>query len=372
MQTEIAKATPEMLPIMHGIQAQFYWSYFEQNRWRFSQRTATTAAPSDDFTTWDLPRLFAEIDSHYTKAMANEAQLRAIPIATYDILFPKGTVPDSYRPTLFDFIAFSAIHFYSAGEQAGVKAEDAFEIEAASPSLGSSSDFIAWKPNSTDLNSPKLKAIQIYQRLLTIHLDDADRNAFLDADLGRLQFAHANAVGEEKNSRYKAALKAFADSHAKHELSATARHRWAVVLQSENELVEAREIAIQGKNAFPDSVGGKLCLNLIADIEAKNLNVITERVWNDPAPALRVSYRNITKVHFRAVKVEWASRFSQDRWTPSTLNQVDRDQFVRQVPTLAWSADLPQTEDFRDATHDVPAPKELKPGYYFILSQCQR
>ncbi len=370
MQAEIAKAQPEMLPAMHGIQAQFYWSYFEQNRWRFGQRTATTSPPSDDFTTWDLHRLFAEIDSHYVKALANEAQLRNIPVASYDILFAKGTVPDSYRPTLFDFIAFSAIHFYSSGEQAGAKAEDAFEIDAASPALGPTADFIAWKPISTDADSPKLKAIQLYQRLLTIHQDDKDRNAYLDADLGRLEFAHANAVGEEKGSRTKAALKSFAEANAKHELSATARHRWAIVLQSENELVEAREIATQGKNAFPQSVGGKLCFNTIADIEAKSLNVTTERVWNDPSPMLRVAYRNITKVYFRAVQAEWATRFSQDRWSPGTLNQTDRDQFVRQVPVFAWSADLPSTNDFRDATHDVPAPKELKPGYYFILASA--
>ena len=368
MKAEIAKAQPEMLPVMHGIQAQFYWSYFEQNRWRFGQRTATTVPPSDDFTTWDLPRLFTEIDSHYTKALGNEAQLRAIPIATYDILFAKGSVPDSYRPTLFDFIAFSAIHFYTAGEQAGAKAEDAFEIEASSPALGPIADFMTWKPNSTDTNSPKRKAIQLYQRLLTIHQEDTDRSAYLDADLGRLQFAHADAVGEEKASRTKAALKSFAEANAKHELSATARHRWAVVLQSENELVEAREIAIQGKNAFPQSVGGKLCANLILDIEAKSINVVTERVWTDPLPMLRVSYRNITKAYFRAVKVDWNTRFTQDRWSPGTLNQSDRDQFVRQVPALAWSADLPLTEDYRDATHDVPAPKELKPGYYFILA----
>ena len=368
METEIAKAQPEMLPVMHGIQAQFYWGYFEQNRYRFGNRSATTAPPSQDFTTWDLSRLFEEIDSHYTKALANEAQLRATPIATYDILFSKGTVPDTYRPTLFDFIAFSAITFYSAGEQAGVKAEDAFEIEASSPALGPTADFILWKPNSTDVHSPKLKAIQLYQRLLTIHQDDKDRSAFLDTDLGRLQFAHANAVGEEKVSRTKAALKSFADANAKHELSATARHRWSVILQNENELVEAREVALQGKNAFPKSVGGKLCANTIADIESKSVNVVTERVWNDPLPLLRVSYKNITKVYFRAIKVDWAKRFTQDRWSPSTLNQTDHEQFVRQVPALAWSADLPPTEDYRNATHDVPAPKELKPGYYFILA----
>ena len=376
MKAEIAKAQPEMLPAMHAILAQFYWSYFEQNRWRFGQRTATTASPttatpSDDFTTWDLRRLFAEIDSLYTQASVNEAQLRAIPIGTYDILFAKGTVPDSYRPTLFDFIAFAAVDFYSSGEQAGAKAEDAFEIEAASPALGPTTDFISWKPNATDADSPKLKAIELYQKLLAIHFDDKDRSAYLDADLSRLQFAHANAVGEEKTSRYKAALKTFAEANAKHELSATARHRWAVVLQSENELVDAREIATQGKNAFPTSVGGKLCFNTIADIEAKSVNITTERVWNNPLPMLRVAYRNINKVYFRAIKVDWTSRFGNDRWSPSNLNQSDRDQFVRQAPVLAWSADLPPIDDYRDATHDVPAPKELKSGYYFIIASAR-
>ncbi len=371
MKTEIAKAPPEMLPVMRAFLAQFYWSYFEQNRWRFGQRTATTAPSGDDFTTWDLPRLFAEIDSNYTQALANETELRAIPIATYDSLFAKGSVPDSYRPTLFDFIAFAAIDFYSSGEQAGAKAEDAFEIEAASPALGPTADFIAWKPVVTDADSPKLKALKLYQRLLTNHQDDQDRSAYLDADLGRLQFAHAHAVGEDRGSRYKVALKSFAEANAKHELSATARHRWAVVLQNENELVEAREIAMQGKNAFPQRVGGKLCFNLIADIEAKSVNVTTERVWNDPLPMVRVSYRNITKIHFRAIKVEWASRFANDRWSPGTLNQSDLDQFVRRAPTLAWSADLPPTEDYRDTTHDVPAPKELKAGYYFIIASVK-
>ncbi|HUP77225.1 MAG TPA: MG2 domain-containing protein, partial [Pirellula sp.] len=368
MKAEIANAPPEMLPAMQAILAQFYWSYFEQNRWRFGQRTATSATPGDDFTTWDLPRLFGEIDSHYTQAAANEAQLRAIPIGSYDVLLTKGSVPDSYRPTLFDFIAFAAIDFYSSGEQAAAKAEDAFEIEASSPALGPTMDFIAWKPIVTDVDSPKLKAINLYQRLLAIHQNDQDRSAFLDADLGRLQFAHANAVGEEKASRYKAALKSFADTHVKHELSATARHRWAVVLQGENELVEAREIATQGKNAFPQSVGGKLCHNIIVDIEAKSVNIATERIWNDPLPMLRISYRNISKVYFRAVKVDWSSRFTVDRWSPGTLNQTDREEFIRQTPLLAWSSDLPATEDFREGTHDVPAPKELQVGYYFIIA----
>src|SRR5512142_905946 len=69
MEAEIAKAPKEMVPMMDAVLAHWYWHYFQQNRWRFMQRTQTAQAPGKDFTTWDLARLFAEIDKQFTKAL---------------------------------------------------------------------------------------------------------------------------------------------------------------------------------------------------------------------------------------------------------------------------------------------------------------
>ena len=63
-----------------------------------------------------------EIDEHDDKVYAaGKKNLAAF--------LEKGTIPDKYRPTLWDFLAFDALSFYSAGEQAGAKPEDAFEID---------------------------------------------------------------------------------------------------------------------------------------------------------------------------------------------------------------------------------------------------
>jgi hypothetical protein len=104
-------------PILETVLAQWYWSFFQQNRWRFLQRTRTVEPPGEDILTWDLPRILAEIDAHFSAALADPETLEAIPIASYDSLLEKGTVPDSYRPTLYDFIAHEALRFYQAGEQ---------------------------------------------------------------------------------------------------------------------------------------------------------------------------------------------------------------------------------------------------------------
>ena len=63
MDAAIARAPKEIVPLLDTVQANWYWHYFLNNRWRFVQRTQTAQTPGKDFTTWDLPRLFAEIES---------------------------------------------------------------------------------------------------------------------------------------------------------------------------------------------------------------------------------------------------------------------------------------------------------------------
>src|SRR6266566_2692615 len=127
MQAEIAKAPKEIVPLLDTILANWYWHYYQQNRWRFMRRTQSGQPPGKDFTTWDLPRLFAEIDRQFRKALANPDTLKKTPVATFDELLHKGTLPDAFRPTLYDFIAHEALKFDASGEQAASKPEDAFE-----------------------------------------------------------------------------------------------------------------------------------------------------------------------------------------------------------------------------------------------------
>ena len=41
LEAEIAKAPKEMVPVLDTLLADWYWHYFQQNKWRFMQRTAT-------------------------------------------------------------------------------------------------------------------------------------------------------------------------------------------------------------------------------------------------------------------------------------------------------------------------------------------
>ncbi len=363
LQAELDRAPAAMKPVMEAVLARWYWQYFQQNRWRIAQRTQTAGPPGADLQTWDLARLLAEIDRHFSAALADAATLQATPIAEYEDLLEPGTAPDSYRPTLFDFLAYDALEFYQAGEQGSVAAEEEFEVDATGPIFDDAKAFLAWRPKSADSTSPALKAIGLYQALLRFHRSDFDPSAYRDADLARLAYGSNVAVGDAKDDRYQAALRRFIDETARHEISARALAALASRLAGEGEPAQARELARRGLDAFPKSAGGAECFNLIQEIETRSAEIKTEQVWNAPWPTINVTYRNVTKIYFRAVRADFEQHIA---------DQDDEEEVEKKLlaarPELAWDADLPATTDFRERTERLPAPGSLKPGYYFILA----
>src|SRR5262249_37718289 len=119
LKAALAQAPAEMKPVMETVLATWHWHYFQHNRWRILNRPAPAERPGDAIQAWDLRRIFAEIDRRFDQAFNHEKYLKSVPIADYDDLVEKGTVPDCYRPTLYDFLASQALAFYQSGEQAG-------------------------------------------------------------------------------------------------------------------------------------------------------------------------------------------------------------------------------------------------------------
>ena len=394
LEAEIPTMPREMAPVLETLLAHWYWAYFRENQWRFMERTATAQTPGKDFTTWDLPRLFGQIDRQFQKALAAEKTLKATPIGAWDDLLSRGSQPDAARPTLYDFIVHEALEFYTAGEQVGARGEDAFELQADAPALDSAEKFLAWEipalPTGASSKGaagvvfePALKALRLYQELLRFHANDpVPRPAFAAADLERLHWAGNVAVGEDKDARYRAALEAFIERHGALEISALAGEREGRLLQRQGDLAGAHQLAQRGASAFPQSPGGKLCRNLLHEIETREVAIRTEQVWNcgaglgnpsgtsyHPAcPMIEVSYRNIEKIHFRAVAYDWEFLFDEFHFSLWTLNNEAKHAILSTTPAQEWSEALPATRDFKERTVSLPASGKLKPGFYIIVA----
>ena len=365
LQAELAHAPEVMQPAMEAILAHWFWQYYQQHRWQFIQRTETSESPSDDFTTWGLSRILAEIDAHFLMALADDQALKAIPIAAYNDLIERGNVPDAVRPTLYDFLVYEALSFYTAGEQGAYRPQDYFEIMVDSPVFAPRSQFVTWEPQTTQQDSPKLRAIGLYQDLLVFHEQDEDPSALMDADLNRLKFAYNMAIGPEKDQAYTAALEHYAGQWGGFESVAEALYEWARVLQARGDLLEAHALATQAWDTYPATYGGILCYNLIGQIEGKSVTIETERVWNAPWPEIQVTYRNVDRVYFRAVPFDPLTRRALDE---NYLSTSERRSLLAEEPAVQWQADLPETLDYSQRTEFVSVPEDLPKGAYYVIA----
>ena len=367
LEKAIEESPRQMKPMLNAILANWYWHYFQQNRYRILQRTATSSAPGDDFTSWDLPRLLSEIDKQFTVTLSVADSLKEVPVADYKDLLTPGTMPDSFRPTMYDFVVYNALGFYSSGEQAGNRAEDAFDLMAQSSVFGSSEEFLDWKIETSDEDSLLVKAITLHQDLMRFHQDDKDKAAWIEADLARLMFGYNKSFGETKNERYKAALTRLVDDWGDHRIAARALYQWARVLHQEGDWVEAHKVATRGTESFPNTPGGNQCYNLVQQIEARSESITSERIWNSPLPTITVRYRNITKVYFRLVPYNW-EQLVKASYRAENLNENQRKELLSLPATQSWSADLPATVDYKEKSEEIPVPEDIKPGFYFLIS----
>lgn len=387
LQADLKTAPESTKPILNAILANWFWNYYQQNQWRFSDRTEidpeiTNAAEpvviksAEDITTWTRNRIVGQSAALFESALnaedGSEKTLRQTPIADYDDLLVKGTAPDEYRPTLYDFVVSDAIEFYVDANGTYAGPADRFELAANSPIFADVDKFIAWQIPDGDAKSPRRRATTLYQSWLNFHLGDDDSAALIDTDLNRLEYAHTHAVGDADDAQYREALQSFIGRYASSPISTRAQFNLATLFQQDNELVRARAIAQAAIDAHPKSFGADQCRSLIQQIEAPVMEIATEQIWNpelDEAslPRIDVKYRNTTKVYFRLVKLDFES-LRKSGQQPNYLNQDQRTDLLAQKPVASWSADLAATADYRDRTEHLPANVKVARGAYYLIA----
>ncbi len=370
MDAEMEKAPEEVKPILRAIQAHWFHSYYQQNQWRFARRSATAEAPGEDIETWDLKRILAEVDKRFQAALADKAALQKLPVTTFGEIFTKGQLGDTFRPTVYDFLAHDALEFYAMEEVAVSRPQDSFEVEAAGPALGTTDVFLNWKPDTTETTSPKLRALQIFQELLAFHRADEDRTAFLHCELERLRWAGETAVGPEKEARLDGALRAFIETNAASPLSADARQDVAAALIEKEKFKDAHAMAMAGAEAFPDHPFGKLCRNIANTLAHPTIEISHEQAWTPAGSAIRVGHRNVSHVYFRAYPRSWSiskDTINQDPM-PGPDAQKRLAELVKGKPIISWDMPLPDEKDFAPRESHLVAPENLEPGYYWIVA----
>jgi len=377
----IAEAPEATRQVLEAIEANWLVGYFLANRWRYQERTAGGADGGlETIAEWDLPRIIAEISGRFAAAIGppgspERRRLQGQPVERWALLLPPAPMPDAWRPTLFDVVAHDSLSFFALGERGLVEPEDAFEIDAAGPALADADTFRAWRPEGTtaDAAAPLLAAALLHRELLDFHAADDTPTARFAADLERIEWAARSAVGDNVAARHREALETFIAAAGDDPTGALGRYHLATLLQGDDPAA-ALALSREGAARHPDSPGGRHCRQLAAALEVPQLQVIAERAWAEPWPAVCVRYRNLTRLHLRLCRADWQARLAAGKAHASWIDDDDRDAILALPAERQRVVELPATPDFRQRDEEVAVDElaaGLAPGAWWLVASPQ-
>ncbi|MEO6483398.1 MAG: alpha-2-macroglobulin family protein [Ferruginibacter sp.] len=374
--TLIAKAKAPVKNILQSMQAEMFWQYLQNNRYKFYDRTKLEEEQSKDITTWSLDKLHATISQLYIASLGKDEILKQTKLETFEPIIVKGENTRKLRPTLFDFLANRALVYFMNDERDLTKPSYHFILNDTA-AFAPVTEFIKAPFTTKDSASLQHKAILIFQDILKFHLKDDNKNALLDADLNRLNFVSQFAINQNKTALYEAALKNIEVFYSGNPGIAQAMYLRATIYNNKGqqfvpavnttdqyEIKRAKELCDEVINKYPGTEGAANCQNLRNQILLPSLNLQTEKV-NVPNQAFRtlVKYKNLNTVYFRLIKTT--------REEIKKLDRRDYDKMWKDITAIKsfknWSVAIPDLKDYQNHAVEIKV-DALENGTYYLMA----
>lgn len=367
MKREIDNSKRPLNTMLRIVLARWYWHYYNQNRWRIMRRTRTADMDNDDIETWDLFKIYTEIDTLYQDILKDEDYLKTIPIDNFKGFLSMGTADPALRPALFDFVVWEAIRFYSYPEFHAALPVGAYEIDSESAAFSCYNEFIKYTPDTCDIDSPKYKSIRLYQSLIKHHIALKNVPALIDADIHRLIYVKNHAFGLDIEDKFIENLKKTIKEFSKYDLISKAYYHIALAYRDKDELQKAVQYAEKGHVEFEGTLYSHNCNALLNDIKSRSLNIVSEFSIPEGKSNILVQYKNFERLHIRIYERDWQGILNTVSPSIFSLRRNELPDILMRTPIYSYSLDLERTEDFKINTIEAEIPS-LRAGLYWIIA----
>jgi hypothetical protein len=396
LNNEITKAQEPVKQLLQSILAEVYWKYYQDNRYRFNDRTQVLNNNDDSIQTWDLNKLSRKIISCYMVSLENPGLLKSIQISDFDAIIEKpgsdkegstGDIPlsktpesglsRSLRPTLYDFVAWRALDYFMSND--GPKNISAGNFRIDDPAFFLQADQFAFTRIAPPADSTSLEsfAVKILHDLAAFHFSDKDPEALIDEELHRFEFTWQKAALDQKDSLYLDALMKLEQTHISSPFSTRVSYAIAAALSDQGSHYKP-EVSDRHKwdlkiacgycqdaiNRFPESTGAKNCWYLLTQIKEPSLSVsLKEEVIPGKPSLASLDFKNQDTIYFRIVRTDPEKDLDDRQFSG---NEALLNKYLELPVFRSWSQQLPVDSDYRQHRCEVAVP-DVPKGYYIIL-----
>jgi hypothetical protein len=386
---EAEKASFPMKPVLHSMLADLYFQYYQNNRYRFQDRSHTVDFDPKDIRTWDLKRLVEQTIAQHKAALQHPEKLKEVKIDIYDAILYKGYEGRTFRPTLYDFLAHRAIDFFMTAEPDITRPAEQFILNDERYLLPAK-EFSEISIKSVDSLSYKFYAISLLQDMIRLHLNDTNQASLVDVDIKRLNFVFQNSANPLKENFYLSVLGKMEQQYLSLPVSTEISYQIANLFFNKSKKYNPRvsedfkwdakkalELCQAAIARFPNSTGASDCNSIISNIRIKNFNLTLEDVsLRDKPSKTLVAYSNIDKIYFRAIKtslqefrqvLKEADQYYEKHKAYKDRNEVIIDFYRKKIALHAYSVTLPDDGDYQQHFAEAKIPS-LPKGEYMIMA----
>ncbi|NPD46670.1 alpha-2-macroglobulin [Lentimicrobium sp. S6] len=302
----------EILSASNGIEkallsialSDLYQQYYQRNQWDIRGRLHVSGRVAKDLEAWSQENFREEKEKLISAALAEEGLLMKSPSEPWKEIFLDQEKDFKTFPTLFDFVAWKAIAFYSASEFSNSAQEDLVILNQVML-FGDDSQFVNVIFNDFEAKSAKVKTIQLFQKLIKKHQGNKTPNAFLYAESQRIAYLKSNGQIDDKESLLLKTLNNVFENYkgqAGSEFLAEElinQYKWNT--GNEYDLRKAEAIC---QAMIEVDRNSKYFKGVLTSLQAKELNISMDGViLPNQAAFSTISFQNMTQAWFKIIQL---------------------------------------------------------------------
>ena len=349
--------------------------YAKQYGYEIRNREAVAGDEIADLKAWTLDQIATQASLAFQRVWSTRQTWGGRSLGTLAHYIEQNNYPARIRGSLRDAVSYLWVElladtsFWRPEQSNELFLLDMPALIQGNPSTG----------DDLDLADP---AVHPLRRLCAV-LDDLERwhreqdhpEAALETRLVRLQRLHGALSDAEDRLAIRRHLETMLEKFdSSYSWWAMGQWQLAAILKEESDpdsRIRAHRAATAGRERHPDSAGGKRCDNLIFSLEVPHYRLAAMASDGANQRSIQITHQNLERLHFRAWRFPLSEEVQSGKGTyPWLLGRKLTGWIQDRQPDLAWSVDLPATEDYRSHQTYASVPA-TSPGAYIVMASVR-
>lgn len=359
----IAKETDTVARcILHSYIGQLYTQFYSRNRSSIDQRTAIKDFVPENMNEWSSENFNEKIFFHLLASIAPQVILQRTPVSMYNAVLITGSSSATLRPTVYDFLCHRAIQFIQRNDQRNLAGEGSY----LPGMLSVAKEFVHLPIQAIPMDS-RTNILKIWQELLGFRMQAGNTDAFIMADLERLEYINNTYRQNSQDSSYLKTLQQMHKEYANNPISVEIIVAEAHLLLNKSyeiqplshfndkEILKKKQEALtlceEGIRLFPDYSRINQLRTIITNIKTPDLLAeFPKTIYPGEKLKLKLSFRNITSINIKLYRLDTTTVYSLETKRRKNIKQ----------PTTKISEtkyQLPSTFVTKDSVLEITVPR---------------